>query len=415
MITELGMLTMFVTGGIIAVDTAKTLLSPSDKSKGFEEVFEALNVINKDKKEQAKYLGLVQNNNYILLAFQLSPNITSEVFQKNKKEIAEKLGVKDNLEILTKKGHMYFKIRKPNPPAITYKCDTYYPENFIPVGFDEDFNVILWDMDIDGHMLIGGATNSGKSVCLHGIINYITRSDNYDLYLSDLKRVDYSVYGQNNLSSLVAYANSVAQTHKLIEAFEVEANIRWNQMIALNCVNYKDWKKKSPNTCPRRAILIIDEYPDLVPIKLRKDDVDYISLLVHLARKCRAVGMHIVISAQHPEAKVTPTALRNNFTARMAFRTADAIASRVIINRPDCYKLGVGQCYCRFKGQEVFARTALVTDNDILELVDQYSYTTLDDILDAEWRESETKEPTKMIGHIIDVEDIFTDDFLGSI
>lgn len=414
MFTELGTITMMLVGGVLITDSLSTLFRKGKKDIGFSEVFSSLGIIDEEKEQYGRYLGMTQNNNYILLAFDLSPNITSEVFRKKQKEIAEKFGV-DNIEVLSKKGYMYFKIRKEKPPIIDYKYDKTYPDFLIPIGFDDDFNVVLWDLDIDAHMLIGGATNSGKTVSMHGMIHYITKSNNYDLYLSDMKRgVDFNVYGQNNLSSIVAYANTVTQTQKLIALFDAESNERWDQMSRVKAGNYKDWKKKDPYNVPKRAILMIDEYPDLVPTKVGKNDTNYIDVLINLARKCRAVGMHILISAQYPEAKVTPTQLRNNFTGRMAFRTADAIASRVILNRPGCEKLGVGQCYARLKGKEVFTRTALVSEGNIQELLDHYSYPNLEDIIDAEWRESDNKE-TKLIEHTIDIEDIFTDDFLGGI
>lgn len=407
--TEIGILTAIFVGGIIGCDWVANLFTKKDD--GYSEIFSALDVTNKEKGKTAKYLGMTSNNNYILLAFGLSPSLTSEAFQKNKKEVQEKLGV-DNLEIYSKKGYMYFKIRKHRPPAIKYTCDKIYPDNLIPIGYDEDFNLILWNLSTDAHLIIGGATASGKTVSMHGMLNYIIRSGNYDVYLSDMKRgVDFNVYGFNNFHRIIGYANTVRQTQQLIAAFEKESDRRWNAMCAVGAGKYEVWCTKDPQNVPKRAILMIDEYPDLVPVRKTKDDVDYIQVLVELARKCRAVGMHIVISAQYPDAKTMPSPLKSNFTGKLGFRTSNGVCSRVVLGHVGCERLKVGQCYAQLAGEETFIRTALVTETDIDHLIEEHAYPSAGNIIDTTCVEKEDGT-LLLLGNSIDVDNLFTEEFM---
>lgn len=409
--TDVGLLVFLMIGGIVGADAIRALLRPGKDD--YDKIFDALSITDREKNKKVKYLGMTQNNNYILLSFAMSSSITSESFQKNKNAVQEKLGV-DNLEIFSKKGYMYFKIRKPKPPAIRYQFEKTYPSHLVPIGYDEDFNLILWDLNIDAHLVVGGATASGKTVALHGMLNYMIRTNDYEIYLSDMKRgVDFNIYGFNSFDQIVAYANNVHQTQKLIALFGRESNKRWNEMVKVGAGNYQEWLEKAPYSAPKRAVLVIDEYPDLVPSRKSKDEVDYIEALVDLARKCRAVGMHIVISAQYPDAKTMPTNLKSNFTAKLGFRTSNAICSKVIIGHAGCEKLKVGQCMALFAGQELFIRTALVTKSDIRSLIDEHAYPSNDNIIDTEILDKESfNHNVKLLESGIDIDDLFTDEFM---
>ena len=379
----------------------------------FVGIFDSLGIIDTEA-HHVKLLGLTQNNNYILLAFALSDNLTSESFLKKKKDIMEKLGV-DNLEIFSKNTYMYFKIRKNNPPPIPYEFKLKKEPWLIPIGYDEDFNVVYWNIRIDPHLLIGGATASGKTVCLHGLINYITRSTYHDLFLSDMKSgVDFNVYGLHGLNSVKLYANTKHKTEEMIQAFYIEMKDRLDALSKSKYNNYDEWCDKSGRQPFKRLFMIIDEFPDLVPLKKKKDDVDYIAVLVDLARKCRAVGMHIIISAQRPEATIVKGSLKSNFTARLGFRMGSALDSRIIIDKVGCEHLKQGQCIARFAGKETLVRTAIVKEKDINQLLDDCSVNILGDIIDAEYKEHDvTPDSPLLLEHDIDISDIFKDETGG--
>jgi S-DNA-T family DNA segregation ATPase FtsK/SpoIIIE len=185
------------------------------------------------------------------------------------------------------------------------------------------------------HLLIAGATGSGKSVCVNALITSLlmrSRPDQVRLILVDLKRVELSAY--RGLPHLL--------TDVIVEPGEAKAALGWavRQMEE----RYKALAAKTErniaayNASPRVAdherlpyiVVIIDELADLMMREGRKVE----DPIVKLAQKARAVGIHLVLATQRPSVNVVTGLIKANVPSRIAFAMASNVDSRTVLDAP---------------------------------------------------------------------------------
>lgn len=223
------------------------------------------------------------------------------------------------------------------------------------LGGMKDGNPLIIDLANAPHILIGGATGSGKSIILHSIIcGLIGRAK---LVLIDPKRVEFNYY--NDLKDLyLPITRSVDCSIKVLEKLNNEMERRFKYM-----------EKKGLREIEGMPyiVVIIDEMADLMSVA--KKEVQ--ELLCRLAQKSRACGIHIIIATQRPSVDVITGLIKANFPARIAFKVASNADSRVILDRGGAEKLlgnGDAIIHCseydfkRFKG-------SYLGEEEILELV----------------------------------------------
>jgi len=208
---------------------------------------------------------------------------------------------------------------------------------------------VIVDLSKMPHLLIGGSTGSGKSICLHSIINSLTLNCNNVLFsLIDLKRVEFSSYkDRSNLFSPIAQSSQEAiyVLTNLVE--EMESRFK-----KLEKMGYRDISqaKNMPY-----IVVIIDEFADLM-LSSRKIIQ---GLVCRLAQKSRAAGIHLILATQRPSADIITGLIKANFPAKISCKVSSAINSRILLDKNGAEKLlGEGDAiidcseyqFKRFKG-----------------------------------------------------------------
>ncbi len=189
------------------------------------------------------------------------------------------------------------------------------------------------------HLLIAGATGSGKSVCLNALVtNLITNAtpDEVRFIMIDPKRVEMTTYGR--LPHL-AFSEVIVDLDKVVgtlQAVVSEMEARYRKFSELGVRNIEAYNrharvlKKLPYW-----VLIIDELADLMmvaPFEVEK-------LLCRLAQLARATGIHLVVATQRPSVDVVTGLIKANFPTRIAFAVTSITDSRTILDMGGAEKL----------------------------------------------------------------------------
>lgn len=207
--------------------------------------------------------------------------------------------------------------------------------------------VYITDLTVMPHLLIAGATGTGKSVALNSIICsilYKATPDEVKLILIDPKRLEFSVF--EGVPHLLC---PIIKNPKKAEAVLLDAikkmDARYQQLGKIGVRNIGQYnqrvqkilkedkgklteeEKKNLKPLPY-IVIIIDELAELMMIGAQ--DVEY--CIARLAQLARAVGIHLVLATQRPSTDVITGTIKNNFSSRISFRVPSKIDSRIIID-----------------------------------------------------------------------------------
>lgn len=247
------------------------------------------------------------------------------------------------------------------------------------VGKDIAGKVVVADIAKMPHLLVAGATGSGKSVCINTLImSIIYKADPEDvkLILVDPKVVELSVY--NGIPHLMipvvtdpkkaagALNWAVAEMEKRYKLF-AEYNVRdlkgFNEKV-LRGETGEDAEKKLP-----QIIIIIDELADLMMVA--PGEVE--GAICRLAQLARAAGLHLILATQRPSVNVITGLIKANMPSRIAFSVSSGVDSRTIIDMNGAEKLlGKGDMLFYPSGYQKPARVqgSFVTDKEVQQVVE---------------------------------------------
>ena len=218
--------------------------------------------------------------------------------------------------------------------------------------------VYVTDLAIMPHLLIAGATGSGKSVALNAIITSIlfkASPDEVKFILIDPKRLEFALYDNipHLLSPVITDSRKAGavlmdairkmeERYHLLHQLKVRTIEQYNQQMKLLAKEHKgrlseeDAAKLKPLPY---IVLVIDELAELMMVGAQ--DVEY--CITRLAQLARAVGIHLVMATQRPSIDVITGTIKNNFSSRIAFRVPSKIDSRIILDASGAEKLlGLG-------------------------------------------------------------------------
>ena len=202
------------------------------------------------------------------------------------------------------------------------------------LGKDIAGRPVVTDLAKMPHLLIAGATGSGKSVCINTIIMSLilrTTPDDLRLILIDPKRVELA--GYNELPHLIgnvvtepdtALENMYWAVKEMEHRYELLQEARVRDIIAFNERAERDPELEK---LPYIAI-IVDESADLILTSGKDIDLP----ITRLAQMARAVGIHLILATQRPSIKVITGIIKANFSARIAFQVSSKVDSRVILD-----------------------------------------------------------------------------------
>jgi S-DNA-T family DNA segregation ATPase FtsK/SpoIIIE len=260
----------------------------------------------------------------------------------------------------------------------------------IVLGKDVGGNDLIADLASMPHLLVAGATGSGKTVCMNSILAglFMARSpEQLQLMLIDPKIVEFSVY--NRLPHLLGARNEVITDPKRVAGALrwaiTEMERRYRIMAKAGVRNIKSYNARPIEKqtslfgegeegakLPDRLsyiVIIVDELADLM-MTAQAEIENYIARLAQLSR---AVGIHMILATQRPSVDVITGTIKANFPARIAFQVAQKNDSRTILDANGADKLmGRGDMLFLPPGASklIRAQGALISDEDIRKIVD---------------------------------------------
>lgn len=205
-----------------------------------------------------------------------------------------------------------------------------------PIGRNVNGEPVFANIAKMPHMLVAGATGSGKSITLHAILISLLFKNSPDMLkmiLIDPKRVELSAY--NNLPHLIAPV--VTENKKAIGALRwviQEMDRRYQMLLEAGSRDIKSYNKSAPEAMPY-ILVVIDELADLMATYGREVE----GSIIRLAQMARATGIHIIVSTQRPSVEVITGLIKANITTRIALQVASQIDSRTILDMAGAEKL----------------------------------------------------------------------------
>ncbi|HEX9503079.1 MAG TPA: DNA translocase FtsK, partial [Patescibacteria group bacterium] len=204
------------------------------------------------------------------------------------------------------------------------------------LGRDVAGHPMIADLSRMPHLLIAGATGSGKSIALNSLlISWLYRATPQEVkfIIIDPKRVEMSLY--NGLPHLLT--GVIIDHQKAVNALKwavAEMDRRYKLLSEVHKRNIGEYNAASPNKLPY-IVVVVDELADLMAVA--QNDVE--ATIVRLAQMARAVGIHLVVATQRPSVDVITGLIKANITARMAFAVASQVDSRTILDVSGAEKL----------------------------------------------------------------------------
>lgn len=239
----------------------------------------------------------------------------------------------------------------------------------IPLGKDVSGSCYSIALEKMPHILVAGATGSGKSVCLNTMIVswlYQNGPDDLKLILIDPKRVELTSYsGIPHL--LVPPIVSVDDTVNALKWTVREMERRLDLLSKVGARDIDGYNEKSQERMPR-VVVVIDELADLMSASSREVE----TAIVRIAQMARAVGIHLVLATQRPSVDVITGLIKANIPGRIAFAVASQTDSRTILDQSGAEKL-LGRGDMLFTSSDVAKpkrlQGAFISINEIEEVV----------------------------------------------
>jgi len=216
------------------------------------------------------------------------------------------------------------------------------------LGKDASGNPLIEDLTKMPHLLIAGTTGSGKSVCINSIIMTILltqRPDHVKLILVDPKMVEMQDY--RSIPHLMApIIDDMSKAESILEWATQKMDERYETMSEAGVRNIKDYNKMTRDQVVEAfgakteddrnkliyhlpyIVIIIDELADLM---MTSKEVE--GHIVRIAQKARAVGIHLILATQRPEAQVVTGLIKSNMPGRISFQVRSRLDSRIMLDQ----------------------------------------------------------------------------------
>lgn len=245
----------------------------------------------------------------------------------------------------------------------------------LTVAFGRDISgqTIVGNLARMPHLLVAGATGSGKSVCINGIIAsilYKAKPDEVKFLMVDPKMVELNIY--NGIPHLLAPVVTDPKRASLaLKKIVVEMEKRYelfSKSSTRNIEGYNTLMKDNPSAVLPYIVVIVDELADLMMVAA--GDVE--DAIARLAQMARAAGIHLIIATQRPSVDVITGVIKANIPSRIAFGVSSQVDSRTILDMGGAEKLlGRGDMLFMPMGasKPVRVQGAFLSDNEVEEIV----------------------------------------------
>jgi S-DNA-T family DNA segregation ATPase FtsK/SpoIIIE len=210
----------------------------------------------------------------------------------------------------------------------------------LAIGTDVSGNTVVGDLTRMPHLLIAGATGSGKSVCINALIAgmlFQATPEELKYILIDPKRVEFSMF-QDMPHLLVPVVTESDHATSALRWAVAEMETRYKLVASHTVRNIADFNGKAPdmglNPLPY-IVIVIDELADLMMVAAGEIE----ELICRIAQLARAVGIHLLVATQRPSADIITGLIKANIPSRIAFAVSSSIDSRVILDETGAEKL----------------------------------------------------------------------------
>ena len=252
----------------------------------------------------------------------------------------------------------------------------------VPLGKDVSGNLIVAELNKMPHLLIAGATGSGKSVCVNSIITSILMKatpDEVRLILVDPKKVELSNYNgvPHLLSPVVTDPKKAAGVLQQVVAemerrYEVFAENGQRNMESYN-IYAKTFNEKSKEEDKKEImpyhVVILDEVADLMMVASKTVE----DCIMRISQMARAAGIHLIVATQRPSTDIITGVIKANIPSRIAFAVSSSVDSRTILDATGAEKLlGKGDMLFSPMGSSspVRVQGAFVADEEVSRVVE---------------------------------------------
>ncbi len=239
------------------------------------------------------------------------------------------------------------------------------------LGKDITGNAVFSDLGKMPHLLVAGATGSGKSVCLNTIIASLLVSatpDQVQMLMIDPKRVELTVY--NGIPHLIkdVIVDPRMAAGALFEMTK-EMDSRYERFAKAGVRKIEEYNAKYPDETLPYVVIIIDELADLMLVAPAKVE----TTIMRLAQLARATGIHLIVATQRPSVDVITGLIKANIPSRISFAVSSQVDSRTILDMAGAERLlGRGDMlyFPIDSPKPIRAQGALINNNEVGRLVD---------------------------------------------
>jgi len=256
--------------------------------------------------------------------------------------------------------------------SVEYK--NYDKEITIPIAYGERSNgsPYIFDLMTAPHILIGGATGSGKSVALSIMISNILFNyspKDIELYLIDPKLVEFTIF--ENLPHLgMSISKTAEEANQILISLVATMKERYTLFEKSKVKNINSYNLKHKDNIDlklKRIVCIIDELADIMESGIGKEFEGNLNQLLRLAR---ASGIHIIFATQRPSAEILSGEIKSNAPFKIALKTATQTDSNVIINKAGAELLvGKGDSLISFNGNLERVQCAFISESELDNLI----------------------------------------------
>ncbi|MFH1784702.1 MAG: DNA translocase FtsK [bacterium] len=180
------------------------------------------------------------------------------------------------------------------------------------------------------HLLIAGATGSGKSICIHALINSIlfnASPEKVKFLMIDQKMIELPIY--NDIPHLITpVITDVRKAAHALKWVVAEMENRYRKFADVRAKGIDGYNSNEGVEKLPYLVLIVDELADLMILS----SIEVEDAIIRIAQMARAVGIHIILATQRPSVDVITGVIKANFPARIAFQTLSATDSRIILD-----------------------------------------------------------------------------------
>ncbi|MFA6186557.1 MAG: DNA translocase FtsK 4TM domain-containing protein [Phycisphaerae bacterium] len=346
---------------------------------------------------EANVVGADPGPTITMFELALSPGVKVSQISNLSNDIARALGAPAVRVVAPLPGRHTIGIDVPNSQKETVRIKDLivragesYRKMHLPLflGKDSSGQALVSDLTSMPHLLIAGTTGSGKSVCINSIVMSIMltkRPDEVKLILVDPKMVEMTAFAKipHLMAPIVTEVSRAEQilewaTMKMDERYSLLAEAGVKNIAGYNALGAEEVIRRfNPQSVEEEAripkklpyfVIIVDELADLMMTASKEIE----AFIVRLAQKSRAVGIHIILATQRPQATVVTGLIKSNMPSRISFRVASRMDSRIVLDQNGAETLlGQGDMLFLKPGTSdvVRAQGAYVDDMEVKKVV----------------------------------------------